>query len=355
MTVRTRRPSKSIAKIERAKPHKVVALAYDGLCTFEFGCTVELFALDRPELGVKWYDFAVCSVERGTLRAAGGIEVRVPNSIDLLDKADTIVIPGWRDADETPPPALLKKIRAAYERGARLCTICSGVFILAAAGILDGRTVTTHWRYAEKLHRRYPHVAVEPNALYVDQGQILTSAGSAAGLDMLLHLVRRDYGAKVANTVAQRLVIPPHREGGQAQYLPRPIPSDERNRLSKLLDWARAHLATEHTLESLARRVSMSPRTLQRQFKETVGYAPYEWLVRERIAMAKDLLQASEQPLPRVAESVGFKSQETFRHHFRRITGTNPMSYRRHFFGGQQRGVKAAGSKRPVTRARTST
>jgi AraC family transcriptional activator FtrA len=332
MTAKSRqRLSKPPAKRPARKKHLVVALAYDGLCTFEFGCTVELFALNRPELGVTWYDFAVCSAERGALRAAGGIEVRVPNSIALLDKADTIVIPGWRDADEPPPPALVKKIRAAYDRGARICTICSGVFILAAAGILEGKTVTTHWRYAEKLHKRYPGVTVEPNALYVDQGQILTSAGSAAGLDMLLHLVRRDYGAKVANMVAQRLVIPPHREGGQAQYLPRPMPSDERNRLSKLLDWARTHLDQEHTLESLAERASMSPRTLQRQFKETVGCAPYEWLVRERVAMAKDLLQAGRQPLPRVAESVGFKSQETFRHHFRRITGTSPAAYRNNF------------------------
>jgi AraC family transcriptional activator FtrA len=318
-------------KRHRDKRHRVVALAYDNLCTFEFGCTVELFDLNRPELGVTWYDFAVCSVERGTLRAAGGIEVRVPNSIALIDKADTIVIPGWRDADELPSPALLKKIRAAYERGARFCTICSGVFVLAAAGILDGKTVTTHWRYTDKLKQRYPTVNVEPNALYVDEGQILTSAGSAAGLDMLIHLVRRDYGARVANMVAQRLVIPPHREGGQAQYLPRPIPTDERNRLSKLLDWARGHLAQDHTLKSLARRASMSPRTLQRQFRETVGLAPYDWLVRERVALAKDLLQASKHSMTRVAETVGFKSQETFRRHFRRIAGTSPAMYRRQF------------------------
>jgi AraC family transcriptional activator FtrA len=313
--------------------HRVVALAYDGLCTFEFGCTVELFALNRPELGVPWYEFDVCAAERGPLRAAGGIEVRVPHSLALLDKADTIVIPGWRDADAMPSPALLKKIRAAYERGARLCTICSGVFVLAAAGILEGKTVTTHWRYAQKLNKRYPGITVEPNALYVDAGQILTSAGSAAGLDMLLHLVRRDYGAKIANLVAQRLVIPPHREGGQAQYLPRPIPSDERHRLSKLLDWVRAHLAKSHTLSALARRAAMSPRTLQRQFRETVGLAPYEWIVRERVALAKDFLQSSQQTLPRVAEAVGFKSQETFRRHFRRVAGLSPIAYRRQFAG----------------------
>jgi AraC family transcriptional activator FtrA len=311
--------------------HRVVALAYDGLCTFEFGCVVELFALERPELGVEWYDFAACSVERGPLRAAGGIEVRVPNSLALLDKADTIVIPGWRDADEIPPPALLRRIRAAYERGTRLCTICSGVFVLAAAGVLEGRTVTTHWRYAERLSKRYPGIKVEPNSLYIDSGQILTSAGSAAGLDMLLHLVRRDHGPRIANQVAQRLVIPPHREGGQAQYLPRPMPHDERNRLSKLIDWVRAHPAQTHTLRSLARRASMSPRTLQRQFREAVGLGPYEWLIRERVALAKDLLQTSRHSLSRVAEAVGFHSQETFRRHFRRVAGTSPATYRRQF------------------------
>jgi AraC family transcriptional activator FtrA len=174
-------------------------------------------------------------------------------------------------------------------------------------------------------------VTVEPNSLYIDSGQVLTSAGSAAGLDMLLHLVRRDHGARVANQVAQRLVIPPHREGGQAQYLPRPMPQDERNRLSKLIDWVRSHPAQAHTLSTLARRASMSPRTLQRQFQETVGFGPYEWLIRERVALAKDLLQTGRHSLPRVAEAVGFNSQESFRRHFRRVAGTSPATYRRQF------------------------
>jgi AraC family transcriptional activator FtrA len=205
------------------------------------------------------------------------------------------------------------------------------VFVLAAAGVLEGKTVTTHWRYAERLSKRYPGITVQPNALYMDSGQVLTSAGSAAGLDMLVHLVRRDYGAKIANQVAQRLVIPPHREGGQAQYLPRPLPNDERNRLSKLIDWVRTHPSQPHTLETLARRASMSPRTLQRQFQETVGFAPYEWLVRERVALAKDLLQAGRHSLTHIADAVGFNSQETFRRHFRRVAGTSPASYRRQF------------------------
>jgi AraC family transcriptional activator FtrA len=318
--------------------HLVVALAYDRLCTFEFGCVTELFALERPELGVDWYRFAVCAGEAGPIRAAGGITIAAPYTLKLLERADTIVIPGWRDADEAPPEPLLKKIRAAYERGARLCSICSGVFVLAAAGVLDGKTVTTHWRYAAKLQQRYPQLRVQPDALYVDEGRIITSAGSAAGLDMLLHLVRRDHGIAVANRVAQRLVVPPHREGGQAQFVPRPMPLDDSGRLAKLMDWVRAHLAAPHTLRSLAERAAMSPRTLQRQFHDATGMAPYEWLLRERVAFARELLEA-QAPLPmaRVAELAGFGSEESLRRHFRRIALTSPGAYRRRF--GVQAGV----------------
>ncbi|OZI43979.1 transcriptional regulator FtrA [Bordetella genomosp. 4] len=312
--------------------HLIVALAYDRLCTFEFGCVTELFALERPELGVDWYRFAVCAGEPGPLRAAGGITIAAPYTLRLLDRADTIVVPGWRDADELPPEALLKKIRLAYERGARLCSICSGVFVLAAAGVLDGKTVTTHWRYAAKLQQRHPNVRVQPDALYVDEGQIITSAGSAAGLDMLLHLVRRDYGGSVANRVAQRLVVAPHREGGQAQFVPRPMPQDESGRLTKLMDWMRQHSALSHTLRSLAERAAMSPRTLQRQFHDATGMAPYEWLVRERVAAAREMLEA-QNPLPisRIAELAGFGSEESMRRHFRRIVRTSPTAYREKF------------------------
>ncbi|MBV7501904.1 transcriptional regulator FtrA [Achromobacter sp. ACM05] len=315
--------------------HLVVALAYDRLCTFEFGCVTELFALERPELDVDWYRFAVCAVEPGPLRAAGGITVAAPYSLKLLDRADTIVVPGWRDADELPPAPLLKKLRMAYQRGARLCSICSGVFVLAAAGVLDGKTVTTHWRYAAKLQQRYPQVRVQPDALYVDEGQLITSAGSAAGLDMLLHLVRRDYGGAVANRVAQRLVVAPHREGGQAQFVPRPMPHNESGRLAKLMDWMRLHPALPHTLRSLAERAAMSPRTLQRQFQDATGMAPYEWLVRERVAAARDMLEArTPLPIGRIAELAGFGSEESMRRHFRRIVMTSPAAYRDKFGNG---------------------
>lgn len=311
--------------------HRVAAVAYDRLCTFEFGCTVELFALPRPELAVPWYDFAVCAAERGPIRATGGISMQVPHSLRLLDRADTIIIPGWRDADEPPPAELLRKLRQAYDRGARLCSICSGVFVLAAAGVLAGKRVTTHWKYLDRLVARYPDIVVQPNALYVDEGQVLTSAGSAAGLDMLVHLVRRDFGARIANQVAQRLVIPPHREGGQAQFVPRPVDADERGRLARLLDWLREHLAAEHTIESLAARASMSARTLQREFKAATGLAPYAWIVRERIERAKELLESGRLSAQRIAERVGMGSAESLRHHFRAQVGTSPSQYRARF------------------------
>lgn len=312
--------------------HKVVALAYDRLCTFELGCVVEIFALPRPELAVPWYEFAVCAAERGPIRATGGIRLTVPHSLGALDSADTIVIPGWRSIAEPPPPQLLRRLRRAHQRGARLTSICSGVFVLAAAGVLDGKRATTHWKYVAQLSARYPRIRVEANALYVDEGQVLTSAGSAAGLDMLLHLVRRDHGAKVANQVAQRLVIPPHRDGGQAQFVPRPVAADERGRLARLMDFVRAHLAAPHTIGSLAARAAMSRRTLQREFTGATGQAPYEWIVGERIERAKELLETTRLTAQGVAVRVGMGSAESLRHHFRRRVGTTPAQYRRRFW-----------------------
>jgi AraC family transcriptional regulator, transcriptional activator FtrA len=311
--------------------HKVVAVAYDRLCTFEFGCAVEFFALPRPELSVPWYEFAVCAAERGPLRATGGIELNVRHSLRSLERADTIVIPGWRDADEAPPPALLAALRRAHARGARLASICSGVFVLAAAGLLAGRRATTHWKYVTRLKERYPAIEVVANALYVEDGPILTSAGSAAGLDMLLHLVRSDFGARIANEVAQRLVIAPHREGDQAQFVPRPMAADGRGRLARLMDFVRAHPGQAHTLNSLARRAAMSTRTLQREFRSATGLAPHAWLIGERIARARELLESTRLPAQAIAQRTGLKSAESLRHHFRRRLGTTPAAYRRRF------------------------
>jgi len=313
------------------KNHLVVALAYDNLCTFEFGCAVEMFSLARPELGVDWYRFAVCAERRGAVRAAGGISVQVPHGLAMLARADTIIIPGWQGVDVAPAPALLRRLVAAHARGARIATICSGVFVLAATGLLDGKAATTHWRYADKLQQRHPAIEVRPNSLYVDEGSLLTSAGSAAGLDMMLHLVRRDHGPRVANQVAQRLVVPPHRLGDQAQFVARPLPQDEAARLARLMDWVRAHPAEDWTLASLAERAAMSVRTLQRQFQQSLGMSPVDWLVRERVELARQLLETSARPLAHVSSLAGFGSEESFRRHFRLATGVSPLAYRRQF------------------------
>ncbi|MFL6674296.1 MAG: transcriptional regulator FtrA [Massilia sp.] len=311
-------------------PHHVAILAYDRLCTFEFGCAVELFALDRPELGVQWYAPVVCAVEDGPLRAAGGLTVHAPAALDALSYADTIVIPGWRDIAEEPPARLVQALRDAHARGARICSICSGAFVLAHAGLLDGRKATTHWLHAHQLAARFPSVIVEPSVLYVEDGRVITSAGSAAGLDMLLHLVRSDYGAEVANLVAQRLVIPAHRDGEQAQLLARPMPERGANRIAALLDHVREHPRSNHTVESMAALAQMSRRTFQRKFMQATGLAPLEWLVRERISIATGLLDSRPTlGIDLVAELAGFGSTESLRRHLRRRGLGSPATHRR--------------------------
>ncbi|MCW7536911.1 transcriptional regulator FtrA [Aquabacterium sp. A7-Y] len=314
-------------------PHLVAILAYDRLCTFEFGCAVELFALQRPELGVEWYRHVVCAVEPGPLRAMGGVRVEAAHGLAALRRANTIVIPGWRDADERPPEPLLNALRRAHARGVRLASICSGVFVLAHAGVLEGRRATTHWRYLPRLAERFPGIQVVESSLYVDEGPVITSAGSAAGLDMLLHLVRRDFGPGVANRVAQRLVMPPHRDGGQAQYVPRPMPrTPEQSGIARLMDWMRENLRQHHSVESMAKRSHLSRRSLQRRFLEAAGMSPGEWLIRERIALAKELLEThASRPIEEVAELAGFGSVESMRRHFRLRGLVSPASYRRQF------------------------
>lgn len=315
--------------------HLVAIVAYDRLCTFEFGCAVELFALPRPELQRPWYRHAVCAAEPGPLRAMGGIRIEAPHGLATMRRAQTIVVPGWRDADERPPETLLQALRAAHRRGARLCSICSGVFVLAHAGLLAGLRATTHWRYAERLAQRFPDITVVPGALYVDEGQLITSAGSAAGLDMLLHLVRRDHGARVANRVAQRLVLAPHREGGQAQFVPRPMPSSGDSAVARLQDWLRENPRLNHSLQGMAAQVNLGVRTLQRQFLAATGQTPLAWLTGERIALARELLEAEPAlGIERVAELAGFGSAESLRRHFRQRGLPPPRRYRAGFGAG---------------------
>ncbi|MEW6761233.1 MAG: transcriptional regulator FtrA [Pseudomonadota bacterium] len=311
-------------------PHHVAILAYDGLCTFEFGCAIELFALDRPELGVPWYSYAVCAVEAGPLRAAGGLTVAAPHGLEELERADTIVVPGWRGADQRPPPALIEALQRAHARGARICSICSGAFVLAHAGLLEGRRATTHWRYLEQMASSFPGVAVEEGVLYVEDERIVTSAGSAAGLDMLLHLVRSDFGVDIASRVAQRLVVPSHRDGDQAQLITRPLPSSEHNAIARLMDWVRENLRAEHSVESMAAQAKLGARTFQRRFKDSTGQSPLAWLVRERVELAARILETRPQlPLDAVADLSGLGSPESLRRHFRSHGLPPPGRYRK--------------------------
>ena len=310
--------------------HHVAIVAYDGLCTFEFGCAIELFALERPELGVRWYSHAVCAVEPGPLRAMGGLTVHVPLGLDALAHADTIVIPGWRDRTEAPPAVLVDALRAAHARGARICSICSGAYVLAYAGLLDGRQATTHWRYLDDLHARFPRIGIDPSALYVEEDGIVTSAGSAAGLDMLLHLVRSDFGADVANKVAQRLVIPAHRDGDQAQLVARPLPAAGVDTIARLMDQVRENIRAGHTVASMAADAHLGTRTFQRKFKERTGLAPLAWLVRERVALAAQLLESRPQlAIDAIADLAGLGSAESLRRHFRAHGLAPPGRYRR--------------------------
>jgi AraC family transcriptional activator FtrA len=309
----------------------VVALAYDGLCAFEFACAAEVFGLPRPELGQGWYRFETCAMKGRKIMGQYGLSMEVDGGLDRLAAAGTIVIPGWQGVGAPVPQPVMDALRTAHRHGARLLSICSGSFVLAATGLLDGKRATTHWRYAEELRRRYPLVQVDPEVLYVDEGQILTSAGSAAGLDLCLHLVRRDYGPAVANQVARRLVIPPHRDGGQAQFLERPVDQRERGSLSALLDKIARRLSEPMRIAELARLAAMSERTFMRRFRETTGMTPADWITRMRVDRARELLECTRLSIEQIAARTGLGTATTLRHHFRRKVGVSPVEYRRQF------------------------
>jgi AraC family transcriptional regulator, transcriptional activator FtrA len=309
----------------------VVALTYDGLCTFEFGIVVEVFGLPRPELGPDWYRFRVCSLNGRPVRATGGVTVACDAGLARLAQAGTIVIPGWKSPYETPPKQLIEILRRAHARGARLISICSGVFVLAATGLLNGRRATTHWRHVDALRSRYPGIRVEPDVLYIDEGTILTSAGSAAGIDLCLHIVSCDFGAEIANRVARRLVTPPHRDGGQAQFIEAPIRSSSNGDLSPLLRWLESNLQRELSVTLLAKRAGMSQRTFARHFRRQTGTTPHQWLMRLRLLAAQQHLERTKNSIDQVAEAVGWQTAATLRQQFAKHLGTTPTSYRRRF------------------------
>jgi AraC family transcriptional activator FtrA len=311
----------------------VAVLAYDGLCTFEFGVAYEVFGLPRPEMGPDWYRYQVVAVDQGPLRAAGGLTVTAEGGMKDLAKADLIVVPGWRAIDAEAPAPLLQALRDAHAGGARVMSLCSGITVLAQAGLLSGLKATTHWRYAASIADRFPDIALDPSVLYVDNGTVLTAAGSAAGIDLCLHVVRQDYGTEAANSVARRLVVPPHREGGQAQFIPGPVARDhERARLSPLFDWMRENIATDLPLAMLAKRAGMSLRSFQRRFEEAAGVAPGEWIAMTRLREAQRLLETlKDADLDEIARLAGYGSAANLRHHFRTRLGISPAAYRRQF------------------------
>ena len=316
-------------------PGLVAAITYEGLCTFEFGIAVEVFGLARPEFDFPWYEFSVIATEDHRIRATGGIIVEADGDLEALSGADTIIVPGWRDKTERPPQPLIDALNNAANNGARCLSICSGVFVLAAAGLLDNRRATTHWRHIPDLKQQYPHIHVEEDVLYVDEGNVITSAGSTAGIDACLHLVRRDFGSKIANDVARRLVSPPHRDGGQAQFVPTPVALRPGRSIGKAMDWARQRLAEQIALGDMAASANMSERTFLRKFRQTVGLTPMNWLQRQRLFQAQELLETTDGPLDDIAYQCGYQSLETFRSSFKRIVGTSPAAYRCHFHTGK--------------------
>ena len=310
--------------------HTVAAVIDQGALTFDFAIPCEIFGLDRSDIVEPWYEFLVVAAGDRRVRTQTGFVIEVPHRLKALDRADTIVVPGWADPEMEPSDALKESLVRAYDRGARLVSVCTGAFVLAAAGLLDGRRATTHWMYAERLVARYPLVELDPTVLYLGDERVFTSAGTAAGIDLCLHLVALDHGVEVAATVARRLVMPLYRLGGQAQYVDTPIAPDPGG-LAALLDWGRENLDLGITVDDLVRRAAMSPRTLTRRFRAAVGMPPGEWLQRERLRLAQRLLERTDDPIEVVASRAGYDAAVTMRAQFASRLQTSPRAYRRTF------------------------
>ena len=318
-------------KARGARNPLVAALLHEKVATFELGIVAEIFGLPRPEMGPDWYRLITVAEELRPLRATGGLQVCPEAGLEVLARAGTIVIPGWRTDGAPPSPAVKKALVHAYEGGARLVSICSGAFLLAACGLLAGRQATTHWLYADRLRSLHPDVEVNPNVLYVDEERILTSAGSAAGVDLMLHIVRKDFGARAANEIARRMVMAPHREGGQAQFIDRPVPTRANDRLGSLLEAVRRRPAERWTIARMAGRAAMSQRTFIRRFQESTSMRPGEWVIAVRLEAARFLLESSAAAVDEISRSCGFGNPAALRHHFRRRIGLTPTAYRASF------------------------
>ncbi|MEU6297092.1 helix-turn-helix domain-containing protein [Streptomyces erythrochromogenes] len=317
--------------------NNVAVALLDEVAPFEFGIFCEVFGTDRSDHGLPVYDYAVCAAEDGPPTMSGtGFAFAPAHGPERLESADLICVPAFRNASErTFPEPLLAALRRAVERGARVLSVCSGAWVLGAAGLLDGRRCTTHWMQAAALSRRFPRALVDPDVLYVDEGAVITSAGTASGIDACLHVLRQEHGAEVANAVARRMVVPPHRDGGQAQYIQRPLPRTSCDTVGEVIQWMGRHLAEEITVEQLAERAHMSPRTFARRFLQETGTTPYQWVLRQRVLLAQELLEATDDTVDAIAGRSGFGNAAALRHHFLRTLGTTPNAFRRAFRGPQ--------------------
>jgi transcriptional regulator GlxA family with amidase domain len=310
----------------------IAVIAFDGISPFHLSVPCLVFGEDRTSAGVPRFDVRVCAVQRRPLRTTAGFTIDAPHGLAALRKAQTVIVPSWRDDGEPAPPELLRALQAAHRRGATIVGLCLGAFVLAEAGLLDGRPATTHWHLVPEFARRFPQVPLQPDVLYVDHGDVLTSAGTAAGIDCCLHLLRSRHGAEAANRAARRMVVAPHRQGGQAQYIEQPVrAAPERDRLSPLLDWLGQHLHQPHRLDDLARRALMSRRSFTRHFRDATGTTLVQWLQHQRLALAQRLLETTDRSVERIAADAGFGSPVALRQQFGAVLKTTPTAYRRQF------------------------
>ncbi|KUL52735.1 MULTISPECIES: GlxA family transcriptional regulator [unclassified Streptomyces] len=339
----TAAPETTARKLSGRRRREIVAvLLFSGGPIFESSIPLSVFGIDRQDAGVPRYRLLVCAGEEGPLRTTGGLELTAPHGLEAIGRAGTVVVPAWRSITSPPPPEALDALRRAHEEGARIVGLCTGAFVLAAAGLLDGRPATTHWMYAPTLAKRYPSVHVDPRELFVDDGDVLTSAGTAAGIDLCLHIVRTDHGNEAAGALARRLVVPPRRAGGQERYLDRSLPEEiGADPLAEVVAWALEHLHEQFDVETLAARAYMSRRTFDRRFRSLTGSAPLQWLITQRVLQAQRLLETSDYSVDEVAGRCGFRSPVALRGHFRRQLGSSPAAYRAAYRARRPQGERA--------------
>ncbi len=313
------------------QPHRVAILVMPSVVPFDLGVPTQVFGYPRPDLGAQRYRVTLCTPEPGIVTSCTGFGIVVEHGLGALRRAQTIVVPGIDDLDRPFAPAALRALRAAHRRGARIVSICTGAFVLAEAGLLNGRRATTHWLDVPEFRRRYPQVECDPDVLYVDEGDVLTSAGIASGIDLCLHIVRRDYGAAVSNAVARRMVVAPHRSGGQAQFVQLVVPDGPALQLDATRAWMRERIARPLTIAQMAQQANMSARSFARHFRLETGTTPLKWMLEQRLNAARARLETTDLSVERIADACGFGSAVSMRVHFRRELHTSPLAYRRSF------------------------